>query len=183
MQIADLDKETRLVVYLAHLVVEEMARGGFVWGKKALGRKLTTAVADFDSKHEAERTRNLLKVIFDDAPEGEPARQNHGMITGTADLDAIEGEVYRQESQGEPAKPLVDPVDARDEKGERGELLEEACGTCSVCEEEEMQVFLFPCGHWACSGCHWRLDDGECGCDNCDPAAGPTPGEGSAREG
>ncbi len=65
-----------------------------------------------------------------------------------------------------------DPVDARDEKGGRGELLEEACGTCSVCEEEEMQVFLFPCGHWACSGCQWRLDDGECGCDNCDPSQG-----------
>lgn len=50
--------------------------------------------------------------------------------------------------------------------------LEEATGTCSVCKEEEVEVFKFDCGHWACEGCCYTVineDNSQwSGCDNCD---------------
>lgn len=54
---------------------------------------------------------------------------------------------------------------------------EVACGTCEVCLEEEMEIFRFDCGHWACEGCCYTVitDEGEgwSGCDSCEPPKEP----------
>ncbi len=58
MRIADLDKETRAVVCVAHIVSEYPTKANL----KRLGKVLRA----FDEKHEVERTKNLLAAIFGD---------------------------------------------------------------------------------------------------------------------
>ncbi len=43
------------------------------------------------------------------------------------------------------------------------DAFEEACGTCSVCGEEEIETFLLACGHWACQGCCYSFVDDAAG--------------------
>ena len=53
-RLADMDMETRHVVYLAHIVAKYPHKMD----------KLVEALAAFDKKHEAERTNNLLTALF-----------------------------------------------------------------------------------------------------------------------
>lgn len=58
MRLADLDVETRRIVFLAHVMTRSPSN-------KVL-RKLRSAVQDFDIKHEAERAKNLLHALFEE---------------------------------------------------------------------------------------------------------------------
>lgn len=59
MKIADMDSETRAVIVLAHIVADRPT-------EENLGR-LRAKLKEFDTKHEQERTENLLRFLF--APE------------------------------------------------------------------------------------------------------------------
>lgn len=63
MKIADLDIETRKVVYLAHIVHRLATAENLA--------KLGNALQAFDSKHAAERENNLLNALEVDLPEAE----------------------------------------------------------------------------------------------------------------
>lgn len=56
MKIADLDTETRAVIVMAHAVHREATAANLA--------RLGDALKRFDSKHERERTENLLRNIF-----------------------------------------------------------------------------------------------------------------------
>lgn len=55
MKIADLDLETRKVIVMAHIVADRPT-------EENLGR-LRKALAEYDDKHKAERTRNLVNAL------------------------------------------------------------------------------------------------------------------------
>lgn len=58
MTIAEMDLETRRVVYLAHIVAMDKPPAESM-------KKLRVALKHWDKKHEKERTRNLIRAIFD----------------------------------------------------------------------------------------------------------------------
>lgn len=60
MKIADLDNETRRVVFLAHIVHRHATAENLA--------KLGNALKAFDEKHATERQRNLLRAIEIDMP-------------------------------------------------------------------------------------------------------------------
>lgn len=55
MRIADLDLETKRIVVLAHAILGYPTDANF--------RRLKKALKDFDKKHEAERSENLLRAL------------------------------------------------------------------------------------------------------------------------
>jgi len=58
VRLADLDDETRKIVFLAHAMVTNPS--------SRVLRRLKFAIRDFDLKHEAERTQNLLRALFEE---------------------------------------------------------------------------------------------------------------------
>jgi hypothetical protein len=71
MKIADLDNETRRVVFLAHVVHRQATADNL--------EKLGNALKDFDAKHVVERKHNLFRALEIDLPEiGEYRKHQRG---------------------------------------------------------------------------------------------------------
>jgi hypothetical protein len=63
MKIADLDSETRKVIYIAHIVSDRWKRNNLTDMPVVLD-KLLDACKAFDIHHEAERSENLVRALW-----------------------------------------------------------------------------------------------------------------------
>ena len=57
MTIKEMDSSTRKIIYLAHLITQDIKR-------EDLNDKLAVAVAEWNTLHEAERCNNLIRALW-----------------------------------------------------------------------------------------------------------------------